>query len=175
MFCNPGKTLHRTDNPAKGFYLFPVGEFHYGLGIGRPLGHPHDQSNHKAVNKPVAGIIDLAGKNGQFSGLPRYPFEKLLQVGIMFRLALLRFSGNDIYRKEGVGFALQEESVLLDEGDNLRTVFPIADTGADDDFIEGCHVNLGFVLNGNHGDLMRLLLYNLLQSLAYLSGLPIGC
>ena len=100
----PGRIprLHGADPLAESIDFIPVGEFNNRCRVGWAAGHSHDEADHETVDKAVARIIQLAGKDGQLLWLPGDFSQKLAQVGVGLRLVLFRFSGNDIDREKSV-------------------------------------------------------------------------
>ncbi len=56
-------SLHRGDYPAKVVDLLPIRKLDDCLWIGRPFGHPHDESDDLAIPECVYRIVKFPGKD----------------------------------------------------------------------------------------------------------------
>ena len=166
--------LHLTHYMPKSLDLLPVGKFDNRAGMGGSLGDPHDEPYHQAIEKTVFGIVDLAGENRELPGFPGDSLEEFEQIGIGVRLVFFWFARHHIHGKKGVGLAVQQLLVALDEIDHLGTVLAVTDAGADDDFVESRQIDTLPVIDGDQGNLEILLFYYRLQSPANDNGMAIG-
>lgn len=121
---------HFTDFFSKGLHLAPVSKLDIGLWVRRSLGDPHDHSNHQAIPYLVLLIIDLTGEYCQFSRLPGYLRQELIQVGIGVGSILLWFSSHQTDCEKSVWLVIQYCEILINKRIDFGAVLSIPATSS---------------------------------------------
>ena len=163
-----------ADGPAERLDLRPVGVVLDSRRIRGSFRHPHYQTDDLAIPIAISRVVQLSGKYRQLLRLPRDLAEKLAHIGVGVGLSLLRLARQQVHREESVRLFRQQLGMSGNELIDLFAVPAVADTGAENDLVEGRGVGFVHIADVPQGHRVAMFGDNVQQSFADFPRVAVG-